>query len=59
MAFPRAPYVTVAGLVLAHLDRIPDAAGDQVTEAGWGFEVTEVAGRAITEVRLRPLAEGR
>ena len=54
---PEGPYVTVAGLVLAHLDRIPDAPGDQVAEAGWAFEVTEVAGRAITEVRLRPLPE--
>jgi putative hemolysin len=46
------PYTTVAGLVLAELGHIPEAAGESVTIDGWDLSVTEVNGRAITEVRL-------
>ena len=48
-------YTTVAGLVLLHLGRIPDAAGDRVEVDGWGIEVLEVGHHAITKVCLRPL----
>ncbi|MCB9371566.1 MAG: HlyC/CorC family transporter [Microthrixaceae bacterium] len=51
---PPGPFVTVAGLVLDRLDRIPDAPGDRVDVAGWTFEITAISGRAITEVHLRP-----
>ncbi len=50
---PDGPYVTVAGLLLARLDRIPDAPGDVVEVGEWSYEVTGVTGRAISEVRLR------
>ena len=48
-------YTTVAGLVLLHLGRIPEAAGDRVEVDGWGIEVLEVGHHAITKVCLRPL----
>ncbi|WP_028922140.1 hemolysin family protein [Pseudonocardia acaciae] len=51
---PRGDYTTVAGLVLAVLERIPDAPGDTVALTDWTVEVTEVAHHAITGVRLRP-----
>ncbi|MFG1889194.1 hemolysin family protein [Micromonospora sp. NPDC049051] len=46
-------YTTVAGLVLAHLGRIPKTPGDTVEVPGLTAEVAEVTGRAITRVRLR------
>ncbi len=49
-------YTTVAGLVLAQLGHIPTAAGEVVTVDGHTAEVTQVTGRAITQIRLRPLA---
>jgi putative hemolysin len=49
-------YTTVAGLVLARLGHIPTAAGEVVTVDGHTAEVTQVTGRAITQIRLRPLA---
>jgi putative hemolysin len=48
-------YTTVAGLVLAHLGHIPTAPGETVAVDGHTAEVTEVSGRAITQIRLRPL----
>jgi putative hemolysin len=48
-------YTTVAGLVLLHLGRIPDAPGDDVTVDGWRVEVLEVAHHAITRVRFSPV----
>jgi putative hemolysin len=48
-------YTTVAGLVLLHLGRIPDAPGDEVTVDGWRVEVLEVAHHAITRVRFSPV----
>ena len=52
---PDGEYATVAGLVLDQLGRIPDRAGDRVEIAGRVFEVTEVTGHAITEVRISPV----
>ena len=49
---------TVAGLVLQHLGRVPDAPGDVVEVEGWCLEVLAVHRHAITEVRLRPRSEG-
>jgi putative hemolysin len=52
---PEGPYATVAGLVLDLLGRVPQAPGDLVTAAGHSIEVLAVDGRAISEVRIRPL----
>ncbi len=49
-------YTTVAGLVLSLLGHIPERAGEKVTLDGFSAEITEVTGRAITGVRLRPLS---
>ncbi len=48
-------YTTVAGMVLAALGHIPTAPGEVVTLRQFTAEVTEVTGRAITRLRLRPL----
>ncbi|WP_328467586.1 hemolysin family protein [Actinoplanes sp. NBC_00393] len=50
-------YTTVAGLVLARLGHIPTAPGETVAIDGHTAEVVEITGRAITRLRLRPLAE--
>lgn len=50
---PDGAYATVAGLVLDCLGRLPEAPGDRVSVGIWDFEVTGVARRAITEVRVR------
>ncbi|GLY07385.1 MULTISPECIES: hemolysin family protein [Actinoplanes] len=50
-------YTTVAGLVLAQLGHIPTTPGETVTIDGHTAEVVEITGRAITRLRLRPLAE--
>jgi putative hemolysin len=52
-------YTTVAGLVLARLGHIPTAPGEIVTVDGHTAQVVEITGRAITRLRLRPLATGR
>ena len=49
-------YTTVAGMVLAALGHIPSVPGEVVTFPEFTAEVVEVTGRAITRVRLRPLA---
>ncbi len=49
---PQGPYVTLAGLLLARLGRIPDAPGDIVDIDRWRFTVTGVHRRAITEVAV-------
>jgi putative hemolysin len=49
-------YTTVAGMVLAALGHIPTAPGEVVTLPEFTAEVVEVTGRAITRIRLRPLA---
>ena len=50
-------YTTVAGIVLMHLGRIPDAPGDVVELDDWSIEVLEVAHHAVTRVRLRPTSD--
>jgi putative hemolysin len=50
---PEGPYVTVAGLVLDRLGRLP-AAGETVQVDGWLLEVLEVSRNAIQRLRLRP-----
>ncbi|MFP4513330.1 MAG: hemolysin family protein [Acidimicrobiales bacterium] len=49
---PDGDYTTVAGLVLAHLQRLPDEPGDTVEVGDWQFEVTRVGARAVTEVAI-------
>ncbi|MFV2100564.1 hemolysin family protein [Micromonospora sp. LOL_024] len=53
---PEGDYTTVAGLVLAGLGRIP-VPGERLTVDGWRLEVTLADDRAVSEVRLRRLAE--
>ncbi|GIF35980.1 hemolysin family protein [Actinoplanes xinjiangensis] len=50
-------YTTIAGMVLARLGHIPTGPGEVVTLPEFTAEVTEVTGRAITEVRVRALPE--
>ncbi|MEU4621399.1 hemolysin family protein [Actinoplanes sp. NPDC023801] len=50
-------YTTIAGMVLAKLGHIPTEPGEVVTLPEFTAEVTEVTGRAITEVRVRALPE--
>lgn len=51
---PTGPYVTVAGLVLDRLGRIPEGPGDRVAVGTSSIEVTAIERRAITQVQLRP-----
>jgi putative hemolysin len=51
---PHGDYVTVAGLVLVALGRIPEVPGDRVCLGEWTIEVTAVHHHAITAVRLCP-----
>lgn len=55
---PAGDYTTVAGFVLAELQRIPSAPGDVVEAPRWRFEVTGIEDYAITEVRIRRLESG-
>jgi putative hemolysin len=50
---PDADYTTIAGLILDRLGHVPTAPGETVTLPGFTAEVTQVTGRAITQVRLR------
>jgi putative hemolysin len=50
---PDVDYTTVAGLILDRLGHVPTAAGETVSLPGFSAEVTQVTGRAITQVRLR------
>jgi putative hemolysin len=49
---PSGAYATVAGLLLAKLQRLPDHPGDSVDIEGWRFTVVAVEHRAITRVRV-------
>lgn len=51
-------YTTVAGLVIAHLGRLPTAAGEKIIIDGWIAEVTGVERRTVTGVRLVPREAG-
>lgn len=53
---PDGPYVTVAGLVLDRLGRIPTSPGDVVVVDGTTIEVTATEHRAITQVLVRSAA---
>ena len=48
-ARPKRDYQTVAGFVLAHLQRLPSA-GERVEVSGWRFEVVDLDGRRIDKV---------
>jgi putative hemolysin len=50
---PRGDYATLAGFILAELQRIPDGPGDTVRHDRWEFTVTGVEDRLITEVHVR------
>ncbi|GAB2617876.1 membrane protein [Paractinoplanes abujensis] len=50
-------YTTVAGLVLSRLGHIPTAPGEVVTLDNYRAEITQVIGRAITQIRLRKAPE--
>jgi len=52
-------YTTIAGMLLAALGHIPTAPGEVVRLPQFSAEVTEVTGRAITRVRLRPLPRAK
>lgn len=54
-----ADYTTIAGLLLDRLGHIPTAPGEIVTLPGFTAEVTQVTGRAITQVRLRLTPSGQ
>ncbi len=51
---PMGDQTTVAGLVLSRLGKIPQVGGDVVTVGDWELAVTEVVGRRITEVTIKP-----
>ena len=46
------PYTTVAGLVIEHLQRIPEL-GDVVISSGWRFEVIDMDGRRDRQAACR------
>ena len=52
---PAGEYATVAGLVMDRLGRVPEV-GDRVVVDGWDIEVCTLQGRAVTVVRLTPVA---
>lgn len=49
------PYTTVAGLVIHHLQRIPDL-GDAAVSSGWRFEVIDMDGRRIDKLLVARIA---
>ena len=51
---PRGDYVTVAGLALTALGRVPQEPGACIEFASWTLTVTHTEHHAITEVRLTP-----
>src|SRR5690606_7626390 len=55
---PEGDYTTVAGMILDRLGRIPEEPGDEVEAGRWRATILEVEDRAITLVRLTPIAPG-
>ncbi|OEV08193.1 hypothetical protein AN219_31145 [Streptomyces nanshensis] len=55
-AAPEGPYETLAGLVAAHLERIP-VKGDRLDMAGWSFAVLHVAHHRAGRIRVTAPAE--
>jgi putative hemolysin len=51
-------YETVAGFVLAHLQRIPKT-GEHIDASGWRFEVIDLDGRRIDKVLASRIKPGR
>jgi putative hemolysin len=49
-------YTTVAGLVLEHLARVPESAGDTIEVRNWRLTVLEVQDVAITRVKISAAA---
>jgi CBS domain containing-hemolysin-like protein len=54
---PEGPYETLAGLVLAHLGRLPDV-GDDLVVDGRRFTVTRRDRNRVAELRMHPPAAG-
>ena len=54
---PDRDFETVAGLVLAQIDRLPEA-GESVDIQGWRLEVIDMDGRRIDKLLVRPVAPG-
>jgi putative hemolysin len=54
IVLPEGPYETVAGYVLAALGELPSA-GDTVDVPGYTIAVTEMDGRRIARLRVKPL----
>ncbi len=50
---PSVHETTVAGLVLGHLEQVPDGPGATVVVGDWEFTVLSVVGQRITEVAIR------
>ena len=55
---PEEPAATVAGLVIAHAERIP-APGERFVIDGFEFEVLDRSEHRLTRLRIRPRAAGR
>lgn len=53
---PQGDYVTVAGLLLEELQRIPEV-GESVTIGRWAVRVDEVADRAVRRVTISPAGD--
>ncbi|TDQ52914.1 hemolysin family protein [Actinorugispora endophytica] len=53
-ALPEGNYVTVAGLLITLLGRIPGEPGAEIDLGSWTAAVTAADGRAITEIVLSP-----
>jgi putative hemolysin len=54
IVLPEGPYETVAGYVLAALGELPSA-GDTVSVPGYTITVTEMDGRRIARLRVKPV----
>lgn len=54
LELPEGDYDTLAGFMLAQLDRVPEEPGARVSFEGWSLEVTEMDKRRIAEIRAVP-----
>ncbi|WP_058835567.1 TerC family protein [Luteimonas abyssi] len=52
-----AGYHTLAGLLIYHLDHVPQV-GERVDHDGWRFEIAQMSGARVTEVRAEALPAG-
>lgn len=53
---PEGRYASVAGFMLAQLGHLPEEPGDVVAVDGWTITIEAVEGRAITSLRITPVA---